>query len=54
MLLESPFTIYDLNFSTTQSSTELKLGGRASYGFLYLDNVSVEPLAVPEPSTMEE
>ena len=45
-----PFTQYDLNFLATQSSTELKLGGRASYGFLYLDNVSVKP--VPEPSTI--
>ncbi len=48
----SPFTQYDLNFLATKSSTELKLGGRASYGFLYLDNVSVEPLAVPEPSSI--
>lgn len=45
-----PFTQYDLNFLATQSSTELKLGGRASYGFLYLDNVSVKP--VPEPSSI--
>ncbi|MEH2325995.1 MAG: PEP-CTERM sorting domain-containing protein [Nostoc sp.] len=45
-----PFTQYDLNFLATQSSTELKLGGRASYGFLYLDNVSVKP--VPEPSNI--
>jgi hypothetical protein len=45
-----PFTQYDLNFLATKSSTELKLGGRASYGFLYLDNVSVKP--VPEPSTI--
>ncbi|MGF1935786.1 MAG: DUF642 domain-containing protein [Nostoc sp. ChiQUE02] len=48
----SPFTQYDLSFLATKSSTELKLGGRASYGFLYLDNVSVEPLPVPEPSTI--
>lgn len=48
----SPFTQYDLNFLATKSSTELKLGGRASYGFLYLDNVSVEPLSVPEPSSI--
>ncbi|MEH1789417.1 MAG: hypothetical protein V7L23_28520 [Nostoc sp.] len=48
----SPFTQYDLNFLATTSSTELKLGGRASYGFLYLDNVSVKPLTVPEPSTI--
>ncbi|MFN6482439.1 MULTISPECIES: DUF642 domain-containing protein [unclassified Nostoc] len=50
----SPFTQYDLNFVATQSSTELKLGGKASYGFLYLDNVSVKPVTVtvPEPSTI--
>ncbi|MBN3958841.1 PEP-CTERM sorting domain-containing protein [Nostoc sp. NMS8] len=50
----NPFTQYDLNFVATTSSTELKLGGRASYGFLYLDNVSVKPLTitVPEPSTI--
>ncbi|MEH1873983.1 PEP-CTERM sorting domain-containing protein [Nostoc sp.] len=45
-----PFTQYDLNFLATKSSTELKLGGRASYGFLYLDDVSVK--SVPEPSTI--
>ncbi len=45
-----PFTQYNLNFLATKSSTELKLGGRASYGFLYLDNVSVTP--VPEPSSI--
>ncbi|MFN6560255.1 MAG: PEP-CTERM sorting domain-containing protein [Nostoc sp. ChiSLP01] len=44
----NPFTQYNLNFVATKSSTELKLGGRASYGFLYLDSVSVTP--VPEPS----
>jgi hypothetical protein len=49
-----PFTQYDLNFLATKSSTELKLGGRASYGFLYLDNVSVKSVlvSVPEPSTI--
>ncbi|MEH2215881.1 MAG: DUF642 domain-containing protein [Nostoc sp.] len=46
----NPFTQYDLNFVATKSSTELKLGGRASYGFLYLDSVSVKP--VPEPSAI--
>ncbi|WP_138503352.1 PEP-CTERM sorting domain-containing protein [Nostoc sp. PA-18-2419] len=46
----NPFTQYNLNFVATKSSTELKLGGRASYGFLYLDSVSVIP--VPEPSTI--
>ncbi|MDZ8078074.1 MAG: DUF642 domain-containing protein [Nostoc sp. SerVER01] len=46
----TPFTQYDLNFVATKSSTELKLGARASYGFLYLDNVSVK--AVPEPSAI--
>ncbi|MEH2070526.1 MAG: PEP-CTERM sorting domain-containing protein [Nostoc sp.] len=46
----NPFTQYSLNFVATKSSTELKLGGRASYGFLYLDSVSVTP--VPEPSTI--
>ncbi|MEH2107607.1 PEP-CTERM sorting domain-containing protein [Nostoc sp.] len=50
----NPFTQYDLDFVATTSSTELKLGGRSSYGFLYLDNVSVKPLTitVPEPSTI--
>ncbi|MEH1825782.1 MAG: PEP-CTERM sorting domain-containing protein [Nostoc sp.] len=50
----NPFTQYDLNFVATTSSTELKLGGRASYGSLYLDNVSVKPvtITVPEPSTL--
>ncbi|WP_392533694.1 hypothetical protein [Nostoc sp. C117] len=47
----SPFTQYNLDFLATKSSTELKLGGKASYGFLYLDNVSVKPLSVPESST---
>jgi hypothetical protein len=47
-----PFTQYDLNFLATKSSTELKLGGRASYGFLYLDHVSVQSVPVPEPSTI--
>ncbi|MDF5710677.1 MAG: PEP-CTERM sorting domain-containing protein [Nostoc sp. S4] len=46
----NPFTQYNLNFVATKSSTELKLGGRGSYGFLYLDSVSVTP--VPEPSTI--
>ncbi|MCW5316252.1 hypothetical protein GTQ43_21265 [Nostoc sp. KVJ3] len=46
----APFTQYDLNFVATKSSTELKLGGKAYYGFLYLDAVSVTP--VPEPSAI--
>ncbi|MFN6461787.1 MAG: DUF642 domain-containing protein [Nostoc sp. DedVER02] len=46
----NPFTQYDLSFVATKSFTELKLGGRASYGFLYLDSVSVKP--VPEPSAI--
>ena len=45
-----PFTQYDLNFVATTSSTELKLGGKARYGFLYIDAVSVTP--VPESSTI--
>ncbi|MGF2038059.1 MAG: PEP-CTERM sorting domain-containing protein [Nostoc sp. CmiVER01] len=45
-----PFTQYDFNFVATKSSTELKLGGKARYGFLYLDAVSVTP--VPEPSSI--
>jgi hypothetical protein len=46
----APFTQYQLNFLATKSSTELKLGGKAKYGFLYLDSVSVKP--VPEPSAI--
>ena len=50
-----PFTRYESNFSATKSSTELKLGGRARYGFLYLDAISVKPnvsRSVPEPSVL--
>ncbi|MEH2288135.1 hypothetical protein [Nostoc sp.] len=46
----TPFTQYDLNFVATESSTKLKFGGRARYGFLYLDSVSVKP--IPEPSAI--
>ncbi|MEH2245769.1 PEP-CTERM sorting domain-containing protein [Nostoc sp.] len=47
-----PYTQYKFNFTADALSTELKFGNWDKYGFLYLDNVSVKPLTVPEPSTI--
>ncbi|WP_138503350.1 DUF642 domain-containing protein [Nostoc sp. PA-18-2419] len=47
-----PYTQYKFNFTADSSATELKFGNWDKYGFLYLDNVSVTSLSVPESSTI--
>ena len=37
-----PYTQYTLDFKAKGTSTEIKFGSKAKYGFLYLDDVSVK------------
>ena len=45
-----PYTLYKFDFTADASATELRFGNVDRYAFLYLDNVSVNP--IPEPSNI--
>ena len=47
---DQPFTKYSSNFAATSSLTQLQFGFQDDPGYLHLDNVSVNVVAVPEPS----